>query len=97
MRVLLFSLLQGEGKFVDLNQTTAVLAPETNTKGGLSLPNKDRVIFRPTERKSILGLHLVIQDQFFLSRLLFFPSFATNRFGYWYFVLTILCNKSEQV
>lgn len=62
----MFCLLQqGERSVVDLNQTTAVLAPEGNVKGGLSVPCKERIIFRPTERKSILG-------SFYLSKIILY-------------------------
>ncbi|XP_020581371.1 pre-mRNA-splicing factor ATP-dependent RNA helicase DEAH7-like [Phalaenopsis equestris] len=44
---------------VDINRTADVLAPETGVKGGLSLPNKERPLFRIQEKKSVLGLDVL--------------------------------------
>ncbi|XP_010248953.1 PREDICTED: pre-mRNA-splicing factor ATP-dependent RNA helicase DEAH7 [Nelumbo nucifera] len=48
----------GEAGPIDLDQTTATLEPEKVT-GGLYVPGKDRVVFKPPERKSILGLDVL--------------------------------------
>ncbi|PKA52844.1 putative pre-mRNA-splicing factor ATP-dependent RNA helicase [Apostasia shenzhenica] len=47
------------GGVVDVNRTTDVLEPESGMKGGLSLPTKDRLLFNPPEKKSILGLDVL--------------------------------------
>ncbi|GJW66695.1 pre-mRNA-splicing factor ATP-dependent RNA helicase DEAH7, partial [Tanacetum coccineum] len=41
---------------MDINKMTDTLEPEETGVGGLQLPGKDRVVFRPSERKSLLGL-----------------------------------------
>lgn len=53
--------MEGETKAVDINQRTEMLLPENNSKSGLSLPG--RVIFRPTERKSLLGLDALAHEK----------------------------------
>ncbi|KAJ0981741.1 hypothetical protein J5N97_009996 [Dioscorea zingiberensis] len=45
-----------DGKVVDINEMSTTLEPDTSTRGGLSLPNKDRLTFRPPRGKSTLGL-----------------------------------------
>ena len=40
---------------MDINKMTDTLEPEETGVGGLQLPGKDRVVFRPSERKSLLG------------------------------------------
>lgn len=46
-----------------MDKTTETLEPEKMSSGGLCLPGKDRVEFRPPERKSLLGvLNLQIYD-----------------------------------
>ncbi|PQQ16303.1 pre-mRNA-splicing factor ATP-dependent RNA helicase DEAH7 [Prunus yedoensis var. nudiflora] len=44
---------------IDLDKTTVTLEPEVNNAGGLFVPGKDRVVFRPPERKSLLGLDVL--------------------------------------
>ncbi|KAH0449763.1 hypothetical protein IEQ34_020455 [Dendrobium chrysotoxum] len=44
---------------VDVNRTADVLAPDTGVKGGLSLPNKERLLFKIPEKKSVLGLDVL--------------------------------------
>ncbi|KAL6969289.1 RNA helicase [Sarracenia purpurea var. burkii] len=44
---------------IDLDKTTTVLEPEKTSGGGLFVPGNDRVVFRPPERKSLLGLDLL--------------------------------------
>ncbi|KAE9454731.1 hypothetical protein C3L33_13370, partial [Rhododendron williamsianum] len=39
--------------------TTSVLEPEKTSSGGLFVPGKDRLVFRPPERKSLLGLDVL--------------------------------------
>lgn len=46
----------GDGRQLDLDKLTDTLEPEDTTTGGLFVPGKDRVVFRPPEKKSILGL-----------------------------------------
>ncbi|KAL4587030.1 hypothetical protein LXL04_011679 [Taraxacum kok-saghyz] len=41
---------------IDIDKITETLEPDTTGGGGLQLPGKDRVVFRPPERKSLLGL-----------------------------------------
>lgn len=41
---------------IDLDMTTSVLEPEKTSSGGLFVPGKDRLVFRPPERKSLLGM-----------------------------------------
>lgn len=45
--------------FVDVNRTIDVLEPEISVKGGLSLPNIDRLLFRAPDKKSVLGLDVL--------------------------------------
>ncbi|GKE87235.1 hypothetical protein Tco_1564710, partial [Tanacetum coccineum] len=40
---------------MDINNMTDTMDPEETGVGGLQLPGKDRVIFRPSERKLLLG------------------------------------------
>ncbi|XAR60206.1 RNA helicase [Bertholletia excelsa] len=44
---------------MDLDKTMSMLEPEKTGDGGLFVPGKDRVIFRPPERKSLLGLDVL--------------------------------------
>ncbi|KAF8390619.1 hypothetical protein HHK36_025146 [Tetracentron sinense] len=44
---------------IDLNKTTITLEPDKVNSGGLYVPGKDRVVFRPSERKSLLGLDVL--------------------------------------
>ncbi|XP_058193067.1 pre-mRNA-splicing factor ATP-dependent RNA helicase DEAH7 isoform X1 [Rhododendron vialii] len=44
---------------IDLDMTTSVLEPEKTSSGGLFVPGKDRLVFRPPERKSLLGLDVL--------------------------------------
>ncbi|KAK4486075.1 hypothetical protein RD792_008741 [Penstemon davidsonii] len=55
-----FSKLQkiGDGH-LDLDKTTDTLEPEETVTGGLFVPGKDRVMFRPSEGKSVLGLDVL--------------------------------------
>ncbi|KAL8052410.1 hypothetical protein ABFX02_05G002500 [Erythranthe guttata] len=48
----------GEGGIVDPNMTTDTLVPDDSSIGGLLVPGKDKVVFRP-QRKSILGLDVL--------------------------------------
>nr|GEY15695.1 pre-mRNA-splicing factor ATP-dependent RNA helicase PRP16 [Tanacetum cinerariifolium] len=43
----------------DINTITDTLEPEETSLGGSRLPGKDRVVFRPSERKSLLGLNVL--------------------------------------
>lgn len=47
--------MQAKVHAVDINRTSDVLAPESGVKGGLNLPNKERLLFRTPEKKSVLG------------------------------------------
>nr|GEY07296.1 pre-mRNA-splicing factor ATP-dependent RNA helicase PRP16 [Tanacetum cinerariifolium] len=40
---------------MDINKITDTLQPEETGVGGLLLPGKDLVVFRPSDRKSLLG------------------------------------------
>ncbi|KAJ3693896.1 hypothetical protein LUZ60_009376 [Juncus effusus] len=52
--------MEGERKTIDVNMTTDTLEPEAELGGGLCLPdNKERVLYRPPERKSLLGLDVL--------------------------------------
>ncbi|XP_027088374.1 pre-mRNA-splicing factor ATP-dependent RNA helicase DEAH7 isoform X1 [Coffea arabica] len=51
--------MQGNGGPIDLDKSTTTLDPEKTTGGGLVAPGKDRVVFRPSERKSLLGLDVL--------------------------------------
>ncbi|GMN49209.1 hypothetical protein TIFTF001_018375 [Ficus carica] len=44
---------------IDLNKTKETLEGEKISGGGLYLPGKDRVVFKPPERKSLLGLDIL--------------------------------------
>ncbi|CAM8947639.1 unnamed protein product [Rhodiola kirilowii] len=51
-----------EGDYVgsiDLDKTTVTLEPEEAGSGGLIVPGKDRVVFRPSGNKSLLGLDVL--------------------------------------
>ncbi|PON82826.1 DNA helicase, ATP-dependent [Trema orientale] len=50
---------RGNTQPIDVDKTTATLEAEKTTGGGLYLPGKDRVVFRPPERKSLLGLDIL--------------------------------------
>ncbi|KAF3665679.1 hypothetical protein FXO38_09456 [Capsicum annuum] len=41
---------------IDLDKTTTTLEPDKSSSGGLFVPGKERVVFKPSERKSLLGL-----------------------------------------
>lgn len=41
---------------IDLDQTTVTFEPDQSGSGGLHIPGKDRVVFRPPPRKSLLGI-----------------------------------------
>ncbi|XP_039137619.1 pre-mRNA-splicing factor ATP-dependent RNA helicase DEAH7-like isoform X1 [Dioscorea cayenensis subsp. rotundata] len=45
-----------DGEVVDINATSTTLEPDKSTRGGLCLPDKDRLTFRPPRPKSTLGL-----------------------------------------
>ncbi|XP_043691345.1 pre-mRNA-splicing factor ATP-dependent RNA helicase DEAH7 [Telopea speciosissima] len=49
----------GEGGPINLDQTTVTLEPDNISSGGLHVPGKDRVVFRPPDRKSLLGLDVL--------------------------------------
>jgi pre-mRNA-splicing factor ATP-dependent RNA helicase DHX38/PRP16 len=38
-----------------VDKITETLEPEKASSGGLYVPGKDRLVFRPPERKSVLG------------------------------------------
>ncbi|CAL9117357.1 unnamed protein product [Musa textilis] len=46
-------------KVIDIDSTTTILEPETSIKGGLYMPQQERVMYRPPERKSTLGLDVL--------------------------------------
>lgn len=46
---------QGNAEAINLDKTTVTLEPEKSSGGGLFVPGKDRVVYRPPERKSLLG------------------------------------------
>ncbi|XP_022143541.1 pre-mRNA-splicing factor ATP-dependent RNA helicase DEAH7 [Momordica charantia] len=48
-----------DGGVIDIDKTTLLLEPENNNEGGLSVPGKDRPVFRPPERRSHLGLDVL--------------------------------------
>nr|CAD1819131.1 unnamed protein product [Ananas comosus var. bracteatus] len=48
--------MDGDGK---LNMMTAILEPESDSKGGLCVLKSDRPLYRPPEGKSILGLDVL--------------------------------------
>lgn len=50
---------QGGDEVIDIDRKTLLLEPENNIEGGLSVPGKDRPVFRPPERKSHLGLDVL--------------------------------------
>lgn len=54
-----FDMEEQRGEAIDLDKTTEVLEPETSSSGGLLVPAKDRVVFRPPDRKSLLGLDVL--------------------------------------
>lgn len=49
----------GDAGPVDLDQTTVTFEPDESVGGGLHVPGKDGVVFRPPQRKSLLG---ILQD-----------------------------------
>ncbi|XP_015894382.1 pre-mRNA-splicing factor ATP-dependent RNA helicase DEAH7 [Ziziphus jujuba] len=48
---------------IDVDKTTAMLEPENASGGGLYVPGKDRIVFRPPERKSLLGLDVLAKEK----------------------------------
>lgn len=46
---------KGNTEAIKLDKTTATLEPDKSSGGGLFVPGKDRVVYRPPERKSLLG------------------------------------------
>ncbi|KAL6186353.1 hypothetical protein ACLB2K_042473 [Fragaria x ananassa] len=50
---------KGNTEAIKLDKTTATLEPEKSSGGGLFVPGKDRVVYRPPERKSLLGLDVL--------------------------------------
>ncbi|XP_075489765.1 pre-mRNA-splicing factor ATP-dependent RNA helicase DEAH7-like [Primulina tabacum] len=53
----------GDGGQLDLDKITDTLEPDYTTTGGLFVPGKDRVMFRPPEKKSILGLDVLARKK----------------------------------
>ncbi|WOL06217.1 pre-mRNA-splicing factor ATP-dependent RNA helicase DEAH7 [Canna indica] len=51
--------MEGEKKNIDINTMTTILEPETNTGVGLCIPQNERVMYRPPDGKSILGLDVL--------------------------------------
>ncbi|KAL0372285.1 UNVERIFIED_CONTAM: Pre-splicing factor ATP-dependent RNA helicase DEAH7 [Sesamum calycinum] len=49
----------GDSGLFDVDKTTDTLVPEESTTGGLFVPGKDRLVFRPPERRSVLGLDVL--------------------------------------
>lgn len=47
---------QGDVGPIDLDKKTMTLEPDQTSSGGLFVPGKERVVFKPSERKSLLGL-----------------------------------------
>uniref|UniRef100_A0A0V0HLF9 Putative ovule protein n=1 Tax=Solanum chacoense TaxID=4108 RepID=A0A0V0HLF9_SOLCH len=47
---------KGDAGPIDLDKTTTTLEPDKTSSGGLFVPGKERVVFKPSERKSLLGL-----------------------------------------
>lgn len=45
----------GDAGILDVDKITETLEPEQASSGGLYVPGKDRLVFRPPERKSVLG------------------------------------------
>ncbi|PRQ34215.1 hypothetical protein RchiOBHm_Chr5g0066381 [Rosa chinensis] len=56
---------RGNPEAIKLDKTTATSEPENNSGGGLFVPGKDRVVYRPPERKSLL-------DEIFITIFLLF-------------------------
>ncbi|XXG48863.1 hypothetical protein AAC387_Pa02g3194 [Persea americana] len=48
-----------DGRVADIDKMTVTLEPDRITKGGLHVPGKDRMEFRPPERNSLLGLDVL--------------------------------------
>ncbi|KZV44090.1 hypothetical protein F511_10761 [Dorcoceras hygrometricum] len=48
-----------DGGQLDLDKITDTLEPDNTGFGGLFVPGQDRVVFRPSEKKSILGLDVL--------------------------------------
>lgn len=46
---------------LDIDKTIANLEPDKTSGGGLFMPGKDRVVFRPPQRKSLLGLDVLAE------------------------------------
>lgn len=49
----------GDAGILDVDKITETLEPEKASSGGLYVPGKDRLVFRPPERKSVLGLDVL--------------------------------------
>ncbi|GAV91178.1 LOW QUALITY PROTEIN: hypothetical protein CFOL_v3_34577, partial [Cephalotus follicularis] len=48
----------GDNGLIDIERTTVILDAEKTSGGGLYFPGKDRLTYRPPERKSLLGLDI---------------------------------------
>ncbi|XP_073302624.1 pre-mRNA-splicing factor ATP-dependent RNA helicase DEAH7-like [Primulina huaijiensis] len=53
----------GDGGQIDLDKITDTLEPDNTGFGGLFVPGKDRVVFRPSEKKSVLGLDVLARKK----------------------------------
>ncbi|XP_072951329.1 pre-mRNA-splicing factor ATP-dependent RNA helicase DEAH7-like isoform X2 [Typha angustifolia] len=49
----------GDGKIMDLNATMTTLEPESSISGGLCIPDREKILYRPPEGKSVLGLDVL--------------------------------------
>ncbi|KAF5204908.1 Pre-mrna-splicing factor atp-dependent rna helicase, partial [Thalictrum thalictroides] len=49
----------GTVETIDFDKTIVTLEPDKPCDGGLQLPGKDRVVFKPHEGKSLLGLDVL--------------------------------------
>lgn len=85
-----------------MDKTTAMLEPENASGGGLYVPGKDRIVFRPPERKSLLGKYLINMYMFLFKKtkfkslmkeLLVIHNALLAQLGMWVFVndLTFVC------
>lgn len=64
---------QGDVGPIDLDKKTTTLEPDQTSSGGLFVPGKERVVFKPSERKSLLGM-IFLAYIFVVLALHLFPS-----------------------
>ncbi|CAI9106588.1 OLC1v1005778C1 [Oldenlandia corymbosa var. corymbosa] len=55
--------MEGDRGPIDLDNSTVMLDPEISAGGGLTVPERDKMVYRPQERKSLLGLDMLAKTK----------------------------------